>query len=144
MAKLPVRSRGRSRAHLVSELADGRAESPGESLSRVRMFELRLLRPELQVEVRDVDGLAGRCDFGWEEQRLLGEFDGRVKYGRLCCDSAEEAAETLWREKRREDRLRRTGALVARWVWADVWDGRWLLGILRQLGLVPTPRRGWL
>jgi hypothetical protein len=27
--------------------------------------------------------MVGRCDLGWEQQRTVGEFDGRVKYGRL-------------------------------------------------------------
>jgi hypothetical protein len=38
----------------------------------------------LQLEVRSAEGPdLGRADFAWEDARLLGEFDGRVKYGRL-------------------------------------------------------------
>lgn len=42
---LPKRTRGRIRAELVVGLADPGAMSPGESLSRVRMFQLHLPRP---------------------------------------------------------------------------------------------------
>jgi len=70
---------GRARARLVLDFADGRSMSVGESLSRVQMFRLNLPRPDLQVEVRDDEGLVGFCDFGWGE--VMGEFDGRRKYG---------------------------------------------------------------
>jgi len=56
----------------------------------------------------------GRSDFGWEEQRTLGEFDGRVKYGRLL-RPGETAADTVYREKRREDALRDQGWQLVRW-----------------------------
>ncbi len=144
VAALPPRSRGRARASLVTELADPRSESPGESLSRVRMFEFRLPRPELQTAVHDGDGFVGRCDFEWLDRRAVGEFDGRAKYGRTYHDRPEDAAEALWREKQREDRLRRVRSGVARWTWADALDGRRLVGILRQAGVAPLRRRCWL
>jgi hypothetical protein len=38
----------------------------------------------LQYEVRDARGeLRGVCDWCWPERNTMGEFDGRVKYGRL-------------------------------------------------------------
>lgn len=77
-------TRGARAARRVVEAADGRSESVGESRSRAVMLQLGLPLPDLQVEVRRRDGaLVGRCDFGWEKSRMLGEFDGRVKYGRL-------------------------------------------------------------
>ena len=40
--------------------------------------------PVLQYEVYDESGrLLARNDFGWAEYGTLGEFDGRIKYGRL-------------------------------------------------------------
>ena len=41
----------------VVEFADGRAESPGESQSRLRMWELSLPAPELQVPIMTDDGV---------------------------------------------------------------------------------------
>ncbi len=56
----------------------------------------------------------------WPEHGLLGEFDGRVKYGRLL-RPGEEPGDAVFREKRREDELRRlTGFAMVRLVWADL------------------------
>ena len=37
--------------------------------------------PELQVEVLDQHGrFVARGDFGYRRQRVIGEFDGKIKY----------------------------------------------------------------
>ncbi len=131
-AELLPGARGRRQAALAIRLADGRAESPGESLSRARIFEFGLPQPDLQVPLVDAAGVFGFGDFGWEG--LIGEFDGRVKY--LTGDD-------LWREKQREDRVRRTTDAVARWVWSDAFAGDGLARILRDAGLVPQPAAVW-
>ena len=105
----------------VAGFLDGRSESAGESVSRVRCHEELLPPPTPQFEVYGPDGeLIGRCDFGWEEQRTLGEFDGRVKYGRLL-RPGETVEQAVYREKLREDALRDLGWQVVRWVWADLY-----------------------
>ena len=53
-----------------------------------------------------------------------------------------QAAEVLWREKRREDRLRRR-ARVTRWLWNDAMRGARLLVRLGEVGIRPTPRSTW-
>ena len=63
-------------------LGDPNAESAGESLSRARMVECGLEVPELQVSFRDDEGFVGRVDGFWREVGIIGEFDGKVKYGR--------------------------------------------------------------
>jgi hypothetical protein len=116
-------TRGTRAARRVVEAADGRSESVGESRSRALMHQLRLPLPDLQVEVRDQEGLLiGRCDFGWPHARLLGEFDGRVKYGRLL-RPGQLAGDVVFEEKRREDALRDEGWGMVRWVWRDLDDG---------------------
>jgi hypothetical protein len=51
---------------------------------------------------------------------MLGEFDGRVKYGRLL-KQGQEPGDAVFEEKRREDRLREvTGWGMARLVWGDL------------------------
>ena len=114
---------------------DGRSESPGESCSRVRMHEAGLPAPIPQYEVFDDRGhLVGRADFGWEEQRVLGEFDGRVKYGRLL-QPGQAVEEVVYREKLREDALRDLDWRMVRWTWADVFPGQVLVARLsRALG----------
>ncbi len=84
------------------------------------MIELGLPLPDLQIEVRDPSGrLLGRADFGWREQRLLGEFDGRVKYGRLL-RPGQDAGDAVFEEKRREDAMRDENWSVVRWVWREL------------------------
>ena len=105
-------------------LLDGRSESAGESVSRVRMHEAGLPAPVPQYEVFDDRGrLVGRSDFGWEDQRVLGEFDGRIKYGRLL-EPGRSVEEVVYREKLREDALRDLAWRMARWTWADLYPGR--------------------
>ncbi|MGL5850810.1 MAG: hypothetical protein ACRCZD_08520 [Phycicoccus sp.] len=135
------RVRGRPAALLVAELADAASMSPGESLSRAQMFLHHLPRPALQVPVHDDAGTIGTCDFGWDG--VVGEFDGRRKYGIGDDLTAEETAEVLWREKRREDRLRRR-VRVARWVWADAASGPPMVRILAEQGIRPLPRAVWV
>jgi hypothetical protein len=111
---------GLAAARRVCRFVDARSESAGESLSRVVLHRLGLAPSTLQLEVRDHTGtLVGRCDFGWEEERVIGEFDGRVKYGRLLCPG-QEPGDVVWAEKQREDALRDLGWQVVRWTWADL------------------------
>lgn len=132
VARLPSGARGRRRAALAIHLADGRSESPGESLSRARMYEFGLPQPDLQVLLEDDRGCFGWADFGWPG--LVGEFDGKVKY---------TSQEVLWKEKCREDRIRRTGLGVERWVWREAWDGEPLRQLLYAAGVRPVGAREW-
>jgi hypothetical protein len=118
-------SRMRSRpgvraAHRTCALLDPRSESVGESFSRVRFVEQGIPAPMLQYEVYDENGcLLARCDFGWEQQRTLGEFDGKIKYDRLL-RPGQTAGDVVYAEKIREDALRDRGWQVVRWTWADL------------------------
>lgn len=113
---------GARRADLVLRLSDERAESVGESRSRFLMWSQGVPLPELQYEVRDAHGhLIGTTDFAWPRSGLLGEFDGRVKYGRLL-RPGEDASDVVVREKRREERLcERTGWRMIRLAWPDLY-----------------------
>ncbi|WP_157970638.1 hypothetical protein [Nakamurella deserti] len=109
---------GRPAARVAVTFADGRSESVGESRSRVGMHLAGVPAPDLQAAVYRPDGsVAGRPDFRWS--RLLGEFDGAVKYGRLL-RPGETAGDAVVREKRREDGLRDLGFDMIRWGWADL------------------------
>lgn len=117
--------------------ADGRAESVGESRSRYLCYAHGLPAPDLQFRVYDDRGrLAGITDMVWEAQRLLGEFDGKVKYGRLLRDD-ETPGDAVFREKVREDELRRlTGFSMVRLTWSDLYCGTEtaarIRGLMRQ------------
>jgi hypothetical protein len=100
---------------------DVRSESAGESVSRVRIHEAGLPAPVPQLEIFDSLGqLVARVDFGWEEQRTVGEFDGKAKYGKLL-KPGQTSREAMIAEKRREDALRDLGWQVVRWMWGDLY-----------------------
>jgi hypothetical protein len=114
--------RGCPRARGVMAFADGRAESVGESRSRLAIARAGLLDPVLQWEVRAGDGrVVGRTDFGWPTQRVGGEFDGRTKYGRLL-RPGQDPGDAVFDEKLREDELRAEGVTVVRWTWHALSD----------------------
>ncbi len=119
---------------VVVRLADGGAESIGESRSRYLFYVQNLPAPQLQFVVRDARGeVVGICDFAWPEHRLLGEFDGRVKYERFL-RPGERPGDAVFREKRREDRLCEiTGWRMVRLVWADLYDGPGTAARVRRL-----------
>ncbi|MEO5652527.1 MAG: type IV toxin-antitoxin system AbiEi family antitoxin domain-containing protein [Marmoricola sp.] len=117
MARWP----GARRLQVIVRLAQPGAQSVGESRSRYLCWVQHLPRPELQFEVYDDNGdLVGITDFAWPEHELLGEFDGKVKYGRLL-RPGEEPSDVVFREKVREDRLREVlGWTMVRLVWSDL------------------------
>lgn len=113
--------RGCRMARRALLFADSRSESPGESLSRVRIGAAGLPTPELQKEIFDESGrLLARVDFAWQEYGIVGEFDGAVKYGRLL-KPGQSAADVIKEEKRREQALIDRGWLVIRWTWDELW-----------------------
>jgi hypothetical protein len=131
------RGRGVRVARDVVAFVDGGSESAGESLSRVRMREVGVPAPALQHVVRDDQGFVGRVDFWWEAVGVVGEFDGRSKYG---IDEAVSASDQLWEEKLREDRLRALGLSVVRWTWSDAWLGGPMAARLVTAGVGPSRR----
>lgn len=100
-------------------------DSVGETLARHLMWGQHVPAPVLQFEVRDAFGnLVATTDFAWPEYGLLGEFDGKAKYGRLL-KPGESPEDALFREKKREDRIRElTGWLMIRFVWSDLYQPR--------------------
>lgn len=107
-------------ARRMSDFSDGRSESVGESTSRVVLHFAGIPKPDLQFDVFDKSGgLVGRTDFCWPEHRTLGEFDGRIKYGRLL-KPGQSASDVVYAEKLREDRLRDLGWQVVRWRWDEL------------------------
>ncbi|GAB7004495.1 hypothetical protein JCM18899A_19680 [Nocardioides sp. AN3] len=108
--------------HLATplELADPRSGSVGESRGNWFFHRAGLPMPMSQHEIRRADGsIAGTTDWWWAEQQVMGEFDGRVKYGRLL-KPGQDPGDVVFEEKRREDELREiTGARMLRLIWTD-------------------------
>ncbi|MGI3779869.1 MAG: hypothetical protein ACRYG2_03750 [Janthinobacterium lividum] len=123
LERVGPRYRIASARHAI-ELLDARSESYGESVSRVLLIESGRAPEDLQLDVLDLTGdLAGRVDFAWPALGVIGEFDGRVKYGRKLAPG-QKPEKALWLEKVREDLLRDLGWQVVRWIWADLDDPR--------------------
>ncbi|GAA2147823.1 hypothetical protein GCM10009844_25440 [Nocardioides koreensis] len=71
-----ARQRGVVQLRWLVPLADGRAESAGESALRLRWYDAGLPRPQLQIEIV-VDGkVVFRLDLGLEELLFAAEYDG--------------------------------------------------------------------
>lgn len=130
-------SRGRGRIQRVIDFADGASQGPGESISRVQIFESDLTMPVLQQRFDDHLGLIGFVDFYWPDFDLIGEFDGLLKYKDERVMSGRSAGEVVTDEKIREDRLRATERhpKVTRWVWATLSPVGRLEAQLRRAGL---------
>ncbi|MBB6629265.1 type IV toxin-antitoxin system AbiEi family antitoxin domain-containing protein [Nocardioides sp. KIGAM211] len=106
--------------HVPVRLADKRTGSIGESRGVNFFFHNSFPAPEPQFAVYSADGrLIGTCDWVWKKHRLLGEFDGKLKYGRLLKDG-QEPGPVVFAEKQREDLLREvTDMRMIRIVWSD-------------------------
>ncbi|GAB3120332.1 hypothetical protein [Glaciibacter psychrotolerans] len=108
---------GMRRAEQAITFSSGLAETPGESLSRVRIYELGFEVPELQVNFVGTDGRSYWVDFLWRRIRKIGEFDGLHKYLRGAILGDRDPGEVVIAEKRRERALRRHWHSFTRWEW---------------------------
>lgn len=98
-------------ARAAIELANPAAESPLESLSRFNAYQYGIPAALIGWPVFGESGRRYWADFLWKDQLVIGEADGKSKYGLN--------ADALFNEKEREDDLRRAGFAVVRWSWDD-------------------------
>ena len=92
-------------------MADGRAESVLESLTRLCFIVHGLPAPQLQSWIYAC-GRRYRVDMFWPKARVIVEVDGLLKY--------RDRADALVAEKRRQENLERAGHRVIRVLWDDV------------------------
>ncbi|MFZ2014790.1 MAG: hypothetical protein WAV00_13285 [Nocardioides sp.] len=107
--------------HIPVRMATSKADGAGESRGRWLFRITGIPAPLCQYEVYGADGtLRGTCDWGWPEYRQLGEFDGKVKYGRLLLPGL-TPGDVAFGEKQREDELRAlTDFSMIRLTWGDL------------------------
>lgn len=129
LANVPARH-GTARARHVLDFADERAESPGESLSRLTIDALGLPSPVLQQVFPRDHGRRWVVDFWWPEFGIIGEFDGAKKY---------VSPDVVLAEKHREDDLRRRVRGFARWGWREAQSPPVLAARLRAAGMPINP-----
>lgn len=114
-----------SRVRCALDWSDGGAESLGESVTRV-ILRAAGWQVVSQVPIVDRHGeLVARVDLGIEGTRVLIEFDGKVKY-------ADGGADALFREKKREDRLRALGYVIVRVTWADLFHSQRIVAAVSE------------
>lgn len=135
--------RGVRRAVELAALADGRAESGGESIARHTMHELGLEQPELQVWIEDPvrPGNWFRVDFLWllpGGAIVIGELDGRRKSERPELMGGRSAVRVLQDERLRESHLTALRPAIARFGYDDARDPARLGSLLEGYGV---PRR---
>lgn len=105
--------RNKKRVWQVADLMSPLAESPGETLTRLILEDLKVEYIE-QFELR-VDGEIFRGDFFVKGSNIIVEFDGRMKY-----TDYQPTDQALIRERSREKKLQRLGYQVFRVEWNDV------------------------
>lgn len=128
------KGRGCRHSTEAAERADPRSESPYESWARAIMLQNSLPMPLLQREFFDAAGFIGRVDFYWPQFRLVGEFDGWVKYDRLL-RPGQTKEDVLLAQGIRQARIEALGERFIRFDKDDVHDSFHLAGRLgRALG----------
>lgn len=107
---------------VVLRLARTELASVGEVRSWVLLYRAAIPMPELQHAICDphTGELVALLDFAWPDLGVYLEFDGRLKYEKYL-RPGERAGDAVFREKQREDRIRRiTGWRCIRITWADL------------------------
>ena len=129
-------SRGSAAVHRALDFSSPLSDSVGESECRAAIHLAGFETPELQRRWHDADGWM-ESDYYWGSVDCAGEFDGKVKYTRDDLTDG-DPSRVVWREKRREDRLRRQVSGVVRLVTEEV---RQPLVLARILDEARIPRR---
>lgn len=130
--------RGVRRARWVGDFADGRAELPGESISRLHLHRLGFRDFDLQVAVEGPRGSDYYVDVGLGEVRTFWEFDGEEKYRSEAMRRGRSLEDVLLEEKRREDWIRgRTRWHFVRGGFADIATPETLAARLAAFGVQP-------
>ncbi len=130
--------RGAVQARWLTQFVDGRAQLPGESVSRLQLRRLGFAPPMLQVPVRGANGDWYFVDFGFVRCRRFGEFDGLGKYLEPGLRAVDTPLDAVLEEKRREDDIRGvTGWSFARWGSMHIGTPELLGKRLAAFGVVP-------
>ncbi|KAA9106315.1 hypothetical protein [Microbacterium rhizomatis] len=137
-----VGARGIRRLRMIADLVDGRAQLPGESVSRLQLHRLGFARPRLQVAVVGPGGRRYYVDFALDDVDAFGEYDGKGKYLDPDLRSGLTTEEVLLAEKEREDWIRgTTGRALLRWGAEHIRSPELLGERLRRFGIVPPLAR---
>lgn len=130
-------ARGIRRARFVASIADGRAQLPGESISRLWMRQLGAAEAVLQHPVALGAGRWAYLDFAWPRLGKFGEFDGDGKYLDPALASGRSPRDVLRDQRERESRIvAATGWTPVRWGWERLASRPAFAAFLRSHGLL--------
>lgn len=115
MLKLAGRSGVRALRRAI-EKANGRSESPGETLTGELIHRLCVEPPELQAVAWSEEG-RHRLDFAWREKKMALEFDGKVKFFNY-----KPTEQVIYRERQREMALTEEGWPIIRIKWEHLFQ----------------------
>ncbi|MGC4961865.1 hypothetical protein [Gordonia sp. DT101] len=132
---------GNSVARAALPHANPQSESIAESFSRALIVGFDdIPTPIAQHELFTTSGIfVARVDLYWDEERMVGEVDGRGKYT-ADLDPGEHPGDRVWDEKRREDAIRDLDETVVRWGWQECMHPERLHALLRR-GLTRARKR---
>lgn len=117
-----------SRVRCALAWADPQSELIGESITRAILLGAGWSVVS-QLPIADRDGVVfARVDLALEGTHVLIEFDGKVKY-------SDGGADALFREKKREDRIRSFGYVVIRVTWADLFHPQRVAAVTAALAV---------
>ncbi|MDR3305590.1 MAG: hypothetical protein LBS85_06175 [Clostridiales Family XIII bacterium] len=118
---------GNKRLRSLLPFANAKCESPMETLAWLALYRASLAMPEQQVRLSSANHFLGRVDMHWQlnKRSIVAELDGKVKY---------TDKESIFKEKKREDRIAEAGHKVLRFTWADMQSGR-LVSRLKEIGI---------
>lgn len=134
-------ARGIRQARRLIAFSDGRAQLPGESVSRLYLHRLGFRRIDLQVPVNGPSGQTYWVDFGLGDVPVLGEFDGEAKYRDGALRNGRSIEQVVLDEKQREDWIRgATGLSLVRWGSEHIHTPEQLGARLAAFGIRPPAR----
>ena len=121
---------GKRKLVKLLKMASAKCESPLETLAFIEMQKAGFVLPQQQVEIYDKKEFVARVDMYWEFKRrkIILELDGKIKYSNN---------NSLFLEKKREDKLRALGYEVIRETWYDVQCGE----LIKSLRKTKIPMR---
>ncbi|MEV4687193.1 hypothetical protein [Microbacterium sp. LWH3-1.2] len=100
-------ARGIRQARLLSAIGDGRAQLPGETITRLWLLQLGVAKPELQHRIGFPDGAFALLDLAWPALGRWVEFDGAFKLTDEDVMGGRTADDVRADQQSREDRVRR-------------------------------------
>lgn len=130
--------RGTRQLRWAIGFGDGRAQLPGESISRMRLWQLGFATPRLQVAVPSPHGGFYYVDEALDDVEAWLEFDGEVKYTDADMLAGRTADQVLADQRRRQEWICEvSGRPMVRCGWSALDTPQTFSRHLRAFGIRP-------